>query len=181
MAGGVLHFYVLRVNETKYVLSALWEFLKYCLDKFRVKQFFEKIYTVWYSPFLYWKLSFFAQLSRNFRVKIRKFAYRWSTLNLNCAKTVTDRKMRFSPLVQKCPSDVQIGSTSVSNKKSSCRRKFRYFFIPIFVTCLRWSCSPIPHGQGMYNNLTKQICHDWKSPLASVYQFLDMGIDLEQS
>ena len=41
------------------------------------------------------------------------------------------------------------------------------FFIPIFVTCLRWSCSLIPHGQGIYNNFTKQSCHDWKSPWAS--------------
>jgi len=56
-----------------------------------------------------------------------------------------------------------------------------HIFVPNFVTCLRWSCSRIPHGQGMYNNLTKQICHDWKSPWASACQFLDMGIDLEQS
>ena len=144
------------------------------------KKFEKNIYCA-VGSFSVAKVHLFRSIFADFHAKTRKLAYRWSTLNMNSAKTVTDRKMRFSPLVQKCPWDVQIGSTSFSNKNSSCRRKFRYFFIPIFVTCLRWACSPIPHGQGMYNNLTKQICHDWKSPWASACQFLDMGIDLEKS
>jgi len=78
------------------------------------------------------KVGLFCLIFADFHAKTRKFAYRWPTLNLNCAKTVTDRKMRFSPLVQKCLWDVPIGSTSFSNKNSPCMRRFRYIFYPDF-------------------------------------------------
>ena len=32
-----------------------------------------------------------------------------------------------------------------------------HIFVPNFVTCLRWSCSPIPRGQVIQDNFMKKI------------------------
>ena len=84
----------------------------------------------------------------DFCAKIRKFAWRCPTLNF-CAKTVTDRKMQFSPVVHICPREVPIGSLSSSNTNYLAGEDLGIIFGPNFVTCLRWSYSPIPHGQGI--------------------------------
>ncbi len=78
------------------------------------------------------KVDLFCSIFADFHAKTRKFAYRWPTLNLNCAKTVTDRNMRFSPISHKCPEDVQIGSTCFSNTYCICRRRFMSYFCPEF-------------------------------------------------
>ena len=61
-------------------------------------------------PFSVAKVGLFCLIFADFHAKTRKFAYRWPTLNLNCAKTVTDRNMGFSPVSHICPGDVSIGS-----------------------------------------------------------------------
>ena len=92
----------------------------------------KKIYTARYGHFLQRKFTFFCSIFADFHAKTRKFAYRWPTLNLNCAKTVTDRNMGFSPISHICPEVVSLGSACVSNTYCICRRRFMSYFCPEF-------------------------------------------------
>ena len=102
---------------------------KILLGKVSCRKKFEKIIYCAVRTFSVAKVHLFLL---DFPAKTRKFAYRWPTLNLNCAKTVTDRNMGFSPISPICPEDVSIGSACHSNTYCICRRKFMSYFCPEF-------------------------------------------------
>ena len=75
-------------------------------------------------------------------------------INVTSGRSVNkfDRNMGFSPIVYICPEDVSIRNACFSTKVIqivSAGEYLCHIVVPNFVTCLRWSYSWIPHGQGI--------------------------------
>ena len=136
----IRQFYVLLVNETKSVLSALWEFLKYFFHKFCVGFFFWKIYirrgiVILCTESWAFCLYFGAIFARKYgNLPINSKFWTWIVQKRSCMICI-EQKI--------CLEHGSIGS----NTKCYYRRRFITFSRLNFVTCLRWSYSRIPQDR----------------------------------